>query len=65
MIEPGPERRSGQAESGRAEPDLMSLVTHELRLPLTSIKGYTHLLRREMAGPLNEQQKQFIGDSTG
>ena len=38
----------------------ISHVTHELRLPMTSIKGYTDLLRQGLAGPLNEQQLEFL-----
>ena len=38
----------------------VSVVTHELRLPLTSIRGYTDLLRGGMIGPLNEQQINFL-----
>lgn len=38
----------------------VSLVTHELRVPLTSIKGYTDLMRQGMVGPINDQQKNFL-----
>ena len=38
----------------------VSVVTHELRLPLTSIKGYTDLLRQGLVGPLNTQQLSFL-----
>jgi len=38
----------------------VSVVTHELRLPLTSIKGYTDLLRQGIVGPVNDQQKNFL-----
>ena len=38
----------------------ISVVTHELRLPLTSIKGYSDLLRQGLVGPLNDQQANFI-----
>jgi signal transduction histidine kinase len=34
-------------------------VSHELKIPMTSIKGYTDLLK--LVGPLNEQQEQFVG----
>lgn len=44
----------------KAKTDFVSLVTHELRLPLTSIKGYSDLLNSGMAGALNEQQTQFL-----
>ncbi|MGH2523927.1 MAG: GAF domain-containing protein, partial [Anaerolineales bacterium] len=37
----------------------VSIVSHELRLPMTSIKGYTDLLRQAVVGPVNEQQLQF------
>ena len=40
--------------------EFVSLVTHELRIPLTSIRGYTDLLLKEMAGPLNDSQRQFL-----
>lgn len=38
----------------------VSVVSHELRLPMTSIKGYTDLLLQGMVGPINEQQTQFL-----
>ena len=38
----------------------ISVVTHELRLPLTSIKGYTDLLRQGLVGPVNDQQANFL-----
>jgi signal transduction histidine kinase len=43
-----------------ARHDFISLVTHELRLPMTSIKGYADLLTSGMAGELNTQQQQFF-----
>lgn len=44
----------------KSKTDFISVVTHELRLPMTSIKGYTDLVRREMVGMLNPQQKEFL-----
>jgi len=38
----------------------VSIVTHELRIPLTSIKGYTDLLRQGAVGSVNEQQANFL-----
>ncbi len=38
----------------------VSLITHELRIPMTSIKGYTDLLLKEIVGPLNEAQVGFL-----
>jgi signal transduction histidine kinase len=46
------------AHSARAQ--FISLVTHELRLPLTSIKGYADLLTKGLAGPMTNQQKELM-----
>jgi signal transduction histidine kinase len=43
-----------------AKSDFISLVTHELRIPMTSIKGYTDLMIAGMVGPLTEQQREFL-----
>lgn len=47
-------------EANKAKSDFISLVAHELRIPMTSIKGYTDLMNAGLAGPLSEQQKQFL-----
>jgi signal transduction histidine kinase len=39
----------------------LSTVSHELRTPLTSILGYADMLLNEMAGPLQPEQKEFLG----
>jgi len=39
--------------------DFVSTVSHDLRLPLSIIEGYIDLLKE--AGPLNAQQRQFVG----
>ena len=46
--------------ANRAKNDFISLVTHELRVPMTSIRGYTDLLLGEMVGSLNDSQTQFL-----
>jgi signal transduction histidine kinase len=38
----------------------ISVVTHELRIPMTSIKGYTDLLSQGAMGSVNENQLQFL-----
>lgn len=48
------------AEAQRARQQFISLVTHELRVPMTSIKGYTDLLLKGIMGPLNEAQTGFL-----
>ncbi|MCP4415906.1 MAG: GAF domain-containing sensor histidine kinase [Chloroflexi bacterium] len=47
-------------DANKAKSDFISLVAHELRIPMTSIKGYTDLMNAGLAGPLSEQQKQFL-----
>jgi signal transduction histidine kinase len=47
-------------EAQQAKHKFTSHVTHELRLPLTSIRGYTDLLRQGITGPMTEQQLNFL-----
>ncbi len=47
-------------EANQSKSKFVSVVTHELRLPMTSIKGYTDLLRTGVVGPINEQQASFL-----
>jgi signal transduction histidine kinase len=46
--------------ANKAKNDFISLVTHELRIPMTSIKGYTDLILTGMVGPLTDQQRDFL-----
>lgn len=46
--------------ANQAKTRFVSIVTHELRIPLTSIKGYTDLLRQGVVGPVNSQQHNFL-----
>jgi len=41
--------------------DFVSTVSHELRTPLTSIQGYTALIKDGELGPVNDEQKEFLG----
>nr|CAA9296908.1 sensory box histidine kinase/response regulator [uncultured Armatimonadetes bacterium] len=48
------------AETDRLKTEFVGTVSHELRTPLTIIKGYTDLVVKEQAGPLNETQLKFM-----
>ena len=45
-------------QANEAKSEFVRTVSHELKIPMTSIKGYTDLLK--MVGPLNPQQEQFV-----
>jgi len=54
------ERLSNSHVSEKERAEFISNVAHELRSPLTSIKGYVDLLLEGEAGDLNELQNEFL-----
>ena len=47
-------------EADTAKTEFISFVSHELKQPMTAIKGYADLLIKGVGGELNAQQAQFI-----
>jgi len=47
-------------QANESKSQFVSIVTHELRIPLTSIKGYTDLINQGVVGAVNDQQKEFL-----
>ncbi len=43
-----------------AKSEFVSFVSHELKTPMTSIKGFTDLLAAGVVGPINENQANFL-----
>jgi signal transduction histidine kinase len=43
-----------------AKSAFVSVVSHELRIPMTSIKGYTDMLAAGAVGPVNDMQREFL-----
>ncbi len=47
-------------ELDRLKSNFLGTVSHELRTPLTSIIGYSEMLGEGIAGPLQDEQKDFV-----
>jgi signal transduction histidine kinase len=46
--------------ANKSKSEFVSVVSHELKLPMTSIKGYSDLMLSGATGPLNENQDKFL-----
>jgi signal transduction histidine kinase len=47
-------------QANEAKSEFVSYVAHELKNPMTSIKGYTELLSAGAVGPINDMQTNFL-----
>jgi len=55
------EKNEALEASNRIKTDFVSLVSYELRSPLTSIVGFAHLLGHSFTGELNDRQSEYVG----
>ncbi|MDX2228397.1 MAG: ATP-binding protein [Leptolyngbyaceae cyanobacterium bins.349] len=46
--------------ANRAKSEFLANMSHELRTPLTSILGFSSVLLKQVFGPLNEKQIQYL-----
>ena len=52
-------------EVGRVKSNFLATVSHELRTPLTSVIGYAEMLLEGMAGPITEEQREYLSTILG
>lgn len=45
--------------------NFIATVSHELRTPLTAVIGYGEMLLEELAGPINEEQREYLRHIVG
>ena len=45
-----------------AKDEFVSIASHQLRTPLTALKGYTGMLLDGDAGPISEKQAEYLGE---
>jgi len=59
------ERKSSERklqQASRHKSEFLANMSHELRTPLNAIIGFGEFLVDEKPGPLNQKQKEFLGD---
>jgi PAS domain S-box-containing protein len=53
--------REAREEADQLKQEFFALVSHDLRTPLTSIRGYADLMLHGQAGEIPEQGRDFLG----
>lgn len=58
------ERNEALEVADRLKNEFISHVSYELRTPLTTIIGFSDMLSSTAIGPLNDKQREYLGDIT-
>ncbi len=59
------ERNEALVAADRMKSQFVGLVSYQMRSPLTNIIGYTEFLQGPHVGPLNDKQREYLGDVEG
>ncbi len=51
---------TAEKELDQLKDDFLQSLTHDLRSPMTAVRGYLQVLAEEMAGPINAEQKKML-----
>ncbi|HUS63265.1 MAG TPA: HAMP domain-containing sensor histidine kinase [Kofleriaceae bacterium] len=62
---PAPQPADPRTEVERIKSNFLATVSHELRTPLTSVIGYSEMLLEGMAGPITEEQREYLNTILG
>ena len=54
------ERNEALQEADKLKTEFLANVSYELRSPLTSISGFSEMLKQEYFGPLSEKQREYV-----
>ena len=54
-------RKEAEA-ANQSKSEFLANMSHELRTPLNSIIGFAEVIADEMAGPINDSQREYLGD---
>ena len=47
-------------KADRIKTDFLNVTSHELRTPMSSIKGYTQMISKQILGQINDEQKKAL-----
>jgi signal transduction histidine kinase len=50
------------ARANRLKSEFLASMSHELRTPLNAVIGFSELLVAEISGPVNAEQREYLGD---